>query len=158
VEGVEADMADFERAGAFDAVLNLFTSWGYFEDEVDNLAVLERIRRSLRPGGRLVLETISKEILARIFQPAMVQELADGSLFVRRHRVEDDWNRIANTWHLIRDGREVHRATFRHWLYSARELRERLEGVGFSDVRVSGDLQGAPYDHEAKRLVVTARG
>jgi hypothetical protein len=32
-----------------------------------------------------------------------------------------------------------------------------LEECGFGDVDVYGDLQGAPYDQDAKRLVPVAR-
>ncbi len=43
----------------FDAVLNWFTSFGYFADN-GNKGVLREFRRALRPGGRLLLETIHR--------------------------------------------------------------------------------------------------
>ena len=47
---------------SFDAALNLFTSLGYLGDEEDT-KVLAAIRRVLRPGGRLVLETMHRDRL-----------------------------------------------------------------------------------------------
>src|SRR5438128_2049859 len=40
IEFIEADMREFVRAGAFDLILNLFTSFGYFENTDDDLKVL----------------------------------------------------------------------------------------------------------------------
>lgn len=48
-------------AGTFDAVLNLFTSFGYFEDEVDDGRVLAQIARILKPSGRFVIDYLHAE-------------------------------------------------------------------------------------------------
>ena len=43
----------------FDYVFNFFTSFGYFEDPGEHLAVIRNIAASLRPGGRLVLDYLN---------------------------------------------------------------------------------------------------
>ena len=60
----------FEDA-SFDAVLNLFTSLGYLERDED-VGVLREFRRVLRPGGALVVETMHRDRLARVFLTADV--------------------------------------------------------------------------------------
>ena len=52
-----------------DAVLNWFTSFGYFDDD-GNKQVLREFHRALRPGGRLLLETIHRDAFVRVFTPA----------------------------------------------------------------------------------------
>ena len=42
-------------------------------------------------------------------------------------------------------------------LAMAAELTASLRDCGFNQVRVYDDLAGAPYDHEAKRLIVVAQ-
>ncbi len=44
---------------AFDYVLNLFTSFGYFRDPEDHLTVVHNIARSLKADGRLVLDYLN---------------------------------------------------------------------------------------------------
>jgi hypothetical protein len=44
-------MREFVRPGAFDLVLSMLTSFGYFEDMNENVKVLENIFVSLREGG-----------------------------------------------------------------------------------------------------------
>ena len=50
------DMRHFEHADRFDGVLNLFTSFGYFDRSEDHLAVLQQVHRHLVPGGFLILD------------------------------------------------------------------------------------------------------
>ena len=47
------------RAGPFDHILNLFTSFGYFDDPSDHMAVVHNIATALRPGGTLVLDYLN---------------------------------------------------------------------------------------------------
>lgn len=63
------DMRDFVRADAFDLVLSMFTSFGYFDDKNEDLQVLRHISNSLRSGGVCLIEVMGKECLARIYQP-----------------------------------------------------------------------------------------
>src|SRR5438132_4320356 len=65
VEWIQADMRDFVRPGAFDLVLNLYTSFGYFDDKAEDVQVLRNMLTNLRPGGKCVIEAAGKEYLAR---------------------------------------------------------------------------------------------
>lgn len=54
---VHADMRALEWTGTFDRAVNWFSSFGYFTDE-ENHQVLAEAHRALRPGGRLLIETL----------------------------------------------------------------------------------------------------
>jgi SAM-dependent methyltransferase len=156
VEFVERDMREFTRPAGFDLVVNLFTSFGYFETQDDELRVLRHVHEALRPGGTFIIDVLGKETLARIFEETRSAAAADGTLLVWRTAVEDDWTRVRSEWHVIRDGSD---RVFRveHWIYSGRELRELLHQAGFRDVRLFGDLDGRDYGTAAARLVAVAR-
>ena len=154
-EFVQEDMRRFCRPGEFDAALNLFTAFGYFEDQDEDRLVLANLHRSLKPGGTLVMDLMGKERLARIFRERDWHEV-DGALMLTERRICQNWSWIENRWILITDeGRKEF--TVSHRLYSASELDALLVECGFSSVSIYGDLSGAPYDHEAKRLVAVAR-
>jgi SAM-dependent methyltransferase len=156
IEWVQSDMRDFIRPGSFDLALSMFTSFGYFESHDDNLKVLRNLHDSLRPGGRLLLETMGKEILASIFRPVTTEELEDGSLLIERHTIEHGWKRISNDWLIIREDALEGRFRFSHWIYSAVEIEEMMIAAGFDFVAVHGDLDGSPYNDQARRLVIVA--
>jgi SAM-dependent methyltransferase len=155
VEFVEADMREFARAGAFDLAVNLFTSFGYFEDRADDERVARNLHDSLAPDGTLVMDMASKETLARDFRERTWDDFADGYVLEER-TVSDDFSWIENTWHLVVDG-DVREFDVSHRLYSAYELTALLERVGFSQVDAYGTLDGDAFDHEAERLLVVAQ-
>src|SRR5438105_7783542 len=62
------DLRELNLASEFDAVLNWFTGFGYFDDATDR-DLLRRYRASLRPGGRLLLELQNRDRVLRFFNP-----------------------------------------------------------------------------------------
>jgi SAM-dependent methyltransferase len=156
VEWVRQDMRHFVRPGEFDLVCNLFTSFGYFSDPEEDLAVLRNIHQSLKDAGVLVMDVIGKEKLARKWQDTLSTEMPDGSLLVQRQQLRDDWSRICSEWTLIKDG-HARNFSFEHTIYSGRELKDRIVSSGFKQVQLFGDLLGSPYGLTAERLVAVGR-
>jgi SAM-dependent methyltransferase len=152
IEFIQKDMRDFIRPDTYDLVLSMFTSFGYFENKDEDLAVLRNIHASMCKGGALVMDTIPKERIARIFLPASVDEEPDGSLFVQRREAVDDWTRMRNEWIIIRKGR-AKSFKFEHTVFSARELRDLFERAGFKRVKMYGSLDGAPFSRDSLRLI-----
>jgi SAM-dependent methyltransferase len=155
VEWLEDDMRRFRRPATYDLALSLYTSFGFFERQEDNQAVLENLQVSLKSGARCVLDVLGREVLARKFAPSEVKELEGGSLLVERRGVIDDWTRVQTEWIEVREA-EVERFGFRIWIYSGSELRRMLLEAGFGSVTLYGSFEGAPYDLDAGRLVAVA--
>lgn len=152
VQFVVGDMREYCAPGEFDIVLNLFGSFGYFEDADDDRSVVEHMYASLRPGGKFLIETMGKEILARDFQARDWTEIGD-LLVLWERKISQDWRRVNSRWIAIKDNQRLeHRVSVRS--YSAVELSALLYECGFAKVRAYGDLEGIDYDHAAKRLVV----
>ena len=90
VEWVLDDMRHFERSASFHLACNLFTSFGYFEREEDNLRVLRNVRESLRDGGTLVLDMVGKERMERQGMEARRTQFADGAVLIQQPHVNQD--------------------------------------------------------------------
>ena len=155
IEFVQQDMRAFRQPNSFDLALNLNTSFGYFEDPADDLQVLRNIHASLLPGGSLVLQTIGKEVLARIYQERDWSEI-EGCLFLQERRPAADWGRMNVRWIKITSGGKEE-WSFTHRLFAATELAALMLEAGFQSVRTFGDLEGGPYDNTARKLVVVAQ-
>jgi SAM-dependent methyltransferase len=155
LELIREDMRTFCRPDAFDVVMSFFTSFGYFDDPEEDRQVAMNAHRSLKAGGIFLLEMMGKEILARNFQERVWRE-EDGVLVLEEWRVSKSWSWVEHRWIVVAGG-DRHELRFSHRLYSAVELSSLLAGCGFARADVYGDIEGAPYDHTAKRLVVVAR-
>jgi SAM-dependent methyltransferase len=153
IEWVRIDMRDFIRDNAFDLVLSMFTSFGYFDDKNEDLQVLDNILTSLRPGGVCLIDMMGKECIARILQPTTSEVLPDGRTLVRRHEIFENWTRIRNEWILIWKGR-ARTFNFYHTVYSGQELKDRMAQAGFTDIKLFGNLDGDEYGANAHRLIV----
>jgi SAM-dependent methyltransferase len=151
---VRADMRHFVEPGAFDLVVSMYTSFGYFADPDENLAVLRNARACLAPGGRLLLDLFPKEAFARWAGTPKVVDLAEGTLFMR-DTILDDWARFRSDWTLV-VGDDVRRGHFVQHVYSAVEAKALLAAAGFTDVECFGGFDRSPYDHRAERLVLRA--
>lgn len=136
-------------------MLNLFSSLGYRGEEGDQ-QTLAQFLRVLRPGGRLVVETMHRDRLMSIFQPRGWDPLPDGGILVEERGFDHTAGEIETTHTLIdADGRRES-FTYRLRLYTATELARLVEGAGFVEVECFGGLDREPLSHET-RLVVLAR-
>lgn len=154
VEVRRGDMRRLAYRRRFDAVLNLFTSFGYFGD-ADDLRVLKRFHRALRPGGRLVLHLINRDWVVRHYRPRARARMGD-YVVTERAKLDIPTSVITTHWKVER-GRRVWRSTSRIRIYSGHELVAMLEAAGFRDVRCMADFRGGPLTLDSRWQVLVAR-
>jgi ubiquinone/menaquinone biosynthesis C-methylase UbiE len=151
---VQADYRELPFADAsFDAALNLFTSLGYLGDDEDTRALAE-IRRVLRPGKRLVIETSHRDLLVTRWSDSDWQLLGEGRLLLEQ-RTFDPATGIAQSTQTLIDGADRESRTWSLRVYTATELRAMLTRAGFESARCYGDLEGGPFNTQT-RLVIAA--
>jgi SAM-dependent methyltransferase len=156
IEFVMDDMRRFVRDHSFSLILNMFTSFGYFDDQEDDLKVLRNSYQNLKPGGAIVIDLLGKEPLARRYQATDSTKLGDGALLIQRHEICEDWTRCRNEWILVKDA-TARTFNFQTRLYSGQEMKDILRRAGFEDVKVFGDLDGNEYGSDAVRLIAVGR-
>ena len=71
--------------GKFDAVLNIFTSIGYFENDKKNELLIGKLCQYVKPGGRLIIETINPIALALNYKNQETVLLKDGTRLHFKH-------------------------------------------------------------------------
>lgn len=153
---VNADYRELPFADAsFDAAINLYSSLGYLGDEEDT-QVLAEVARVLRPGGRLVIETMHRDLLVRIFAERGWRLLGEGRLLLEQRAFDPVAGVAQETQTLIGSDGGRESRTFATRVYAATELVSMLRAAGFEKVMAYGDLAGAPFDL-ATRLVLVAR-
>ena len=141
----QGDMRRLPEDGSYDGAVCLWNSFGYFDD-IGNLEFLRAVSRTLKPGGRLALDTPLLEtlLLDTVHEPR-VWERADDLLALEERGYDHESGRLESTWTFIRDGqREVRGMSTR--LYTYRELIAMLEQAGFGLHQAYGDLDLTPFE------------
>jgi SAM-dependent methyltransferase len=150
----EGDMRRLEFDAEFDAVVNWFTSFGYFDDDTDR-SILRSFRRALKPGGKLLLELQNRDPIVQMVGAgsAWVEERGDDFLIDRQvYDVASGRTRTSRV--MIRDGR-VKRTHYSVRLFTFTELRDWLLDAGFASATAyAGD--GEPFSRDSRRMVLVA--
>ncbi len=144
-------------ADRFDAVLNLFNSFGYFE-ESHNQRVVAEFARVLKPGGRLLIDMANLVPLIDIIEEhSCTQQQIDNLLLT------EDWS-FNPTTHVLHNETQIElegRATERSYdvrLYTLEEMQALFEQAGLELEKTYGEFSGDPYDtEESTRLILVAR-
>ena len=152
IDFLKGDMRDLPFDGEFDAVLCLWTSFGYFEREEDHLKALKEARRALRPSGRFLLDISSYEALMRNFRETDWYEIEGGYLLDRRKWVPEK-GRLESEWILVkRDGVKKYEMSLR--LFTAYELIKLAREAGLVFLALFGDFEGNPKTLDSRRTVL----
>lgn len=156
IEYVQGDMRSISWEETFDAVVNWFTSFGYFSDD-DNRQVLRNVHRALVPGGQFLLETLHRDAIVGNFQRGEVtlpQRMGDDYL-IDANTFDPITGRLLSERTLIRGGK-VRRFRYFVRLFSFTEIRDWLTEAGFNQVEgLAGD--GSELSVGSTRLLVKAK-
>ncbi|MGC4113402.1 MAG: class I SAM-dependent methyltransferase [Myxococcales bacterium] len=140
------------RDACFDAAVCWYTTLFVF-DEAGNREAVREVARVLRPGGRLVFQTVNPARLAEQPTCSFEQRLPDGSLVRETSRFDPDAGVDEGTRLLeFPDGKTL-RGRYRLRYYRPEELAELFESCGLRIVQMHGSVQGDAYGAEARDLI-----
>ena len=144
--------------GGLGAVINMFTSFGYFSSDTDNLLVFKEVQRILEPGGVFLFDFINAERISRDLLEK--SRRTSGEFEIReRRRIESRGK------YLVKDAvisnphtGQTEQIEERLRLYSREELRIMFESVGLRVEETYGDYERNPFvDGVSERVIVVAR-
>ena len=138
---------------AFDIVLNLFTSFGYFESDEEHRVVVREAARVLRPGGRFVLDFLNAPAV-RAGLVARDERRTGGTTVVQERRISEDGRFVIKSIHVCGNSRTF---TERVRLYGRADLERMLATSGMAPETVAGDYDGAPHGTASPRLILVGR-
>jgi len=155
---IRADMRRIPLAErSVDAVVNLFTSFGYFDEERENQQVLEQISRVLRPasGPNLLMDLINPDWVRATLVPESTEQRGEYQIRSTR-RIDEERRRVIKR---VEISGPKHRQDYLESvrLYSPEELDQMLGGAGLRVVKRLGALDGSGYQaSESPRQILIA--
>ncbi len=138
---------------AFDGVINLFTAFGYFEDDADHRLALQRMAEALRPSGWLVQDFLNTPQVIQSLTPEDAQ--ATNGVTIQQNRWVDD-GRINKRITLHENG-DTHTFCESVRLLTLYDFKQLYEDVGLELVQAVGDYDGATYTPDSPRLIMHAK-
>jgi cyclopropane fatty-acyl-phospholipid synthase-like methyltransferase len=156
IELESRDMRQIHHEEEFDAVINLFTAFGFFDNEAEDQKVLNGVARAMKPDGQFLIDTINRDhvIHSGQFQRWNLRN----KLTILEERFFDFFkSRLEIVHHLIdeKNGDRKLESSFR--LYTLREMLDMFDRAGLMLTDVYGDFDGSQYSGQSPRMILVAR-
>ncbi len=146
------DMRHIPASGQYDLVVQLFTSFGYFDLKEDDQLVLSRAYGALQSGGWYVLDLLNPVALIRNLVPHSRRTVGDLAV-VEERAFEHD--RITKTITITPPVGETLAFSESVRLYPREEILSMLEDEGFTVTGIAGNYQGEPFnEHDSPRMMI----
>jgi SAM-dependent methyltransferase len=148
------DMRKPFRINYYDFVFNFFTSFGYFENDKDNLTTLKHINRGLKPDGVFMMDYFNSQWVADTLKTDYVQNTGGIDFYIKKH---------------IRKGHVIKKIEFnaegiaykfqeKVRLFTLKDFQDLYAQSGFDIVDLLGDYNLNSFDEKtSKRLIIKAK-
>jgi SAM-dependent methyltransferase len=142
--------------GRFDAVLNLFTSFGFFSDPSDDARVIGEFARVLKPGGVLIWHGGNRDGVMARFLARDWWQTDDGTL-IAHERSFDGLSgvlTVRTTWRGVkRSGNREHRIR----LYTPSRIAELCADAGLVVERAYDGFRDRSLRRRSSEMLLVAR-
>jgi SAM-dependent methyltransferase len=153
---VRADMRQLPFAdGTFGAVVNFFTSFGYFEAAEEDARVVKEVARVLAPGGAFLSDVFNMDRVVATLASREEKTIAGERVCIRR-RYDPEGRIVEKEIEMgTGEGRRIFRERVR--AFSENELHDLHGSAGLRVVATYGDFDGSPFDRRrSPRLILLA--
>lgn len=172
-EGIKAnfvlgDMKKLTFKNKFDAVICMFTSFGYFYEQTDHEAVIQGVAKALKTKGVFLLDLNNPAYrLAEIIknsEPGRKKEILISKKIFKlsnglKVAMTQEFNLITMRWKLIRKWKEAgkQKEYFSDiYLFTFPEIKYLLERNGFKVEKTWGNFDSSPFNLQSRRLIILA--
>lgn len=155
---VHADMRAIPFRSHFDAVVNMFSSFGYLESEAEDARVMTAVRDALKPGGRALFDLLNRDWVVDNYIQNDWHQGADGTLYLEHRELDLLTSRNHVTFTAITpDGKRREIGGHHIRLYTLREAAGIIEAAGLTYEAVYGGFEGEAYGIDTRRMIIVAR-
>ena len=154
---IKSDMRHIPFEDTFDAVINMFTAFGYLENDEEDQKVLMAVTKALKPGGKFLIDTINRERVIKNFQRQTWQENEDGSFMLGAHEMDFLSGRMKDTRTFVEPSGTKKTTCLVVRMYTLAELDRMLKTADLTVTAVFGDFEGSAYGIDSPRLIVVSQ-
>lgn len=147
------DMRKSFRVNYFDAVMNMFTSFGYFKTDADHLRTIKHVAEDLKPGGLFLLDFFNAVYIRKKLIRSETKTVDNIQFLLKR------WLRNGYVFKSVefQTGGRLFHFQEQVRLFELEDFHALFENAGLKIRHTYGDYDLAPFDAEnAKRLIIIA--
>lgn len=153
----KANMLNLDYQSEFDAVINIFASFGFFDREEENEKVLANFFDALKPGGSLLIHTDANvpQLDSGPNEYTNTKELETGETLKIKDKYDPKTRRINGSW-TIKDGKEEKTRSYSVRIYPKYELEDMCVSAGFTSVFAFSNWKGETYSEESTNTIIVS--
>jgi SAM-dependent methyltransferase len=153
---VKGDMREIPFRNKFDAIVNLFTAFGYFDADAEDAKVLQGVARALKPGGQFLIDLPNVYLMRSLSTLRTWRESEVGP--VLQDVTFDPWTGRDTTTFLWFENGERKTRSFNVRTYASHEVIAMLRAAGLTPVKLYGGFDTSDYHHrDSRRLMILAK-
>ncbi len=147
---IQADMRYLPAMHSFDLLLNLFTSFGYFETDIENKIVFQQFHQVLNTGGYFVFDYFHTPYIQANLERYQSEQIGDLTVELERFI---EGSRVQKIIRLNRQGKQ---STFYESvkMYRPDQILKMMEETSLSIRYIFGDYKGSPLNEDSERIII----
>jgi SAM-dependent methyltransferase len=150
------DLRALPDVGRFDAIVSWGNSFGYLTP-AETLDSLKGFKRALKPGGRLILESLTVAESFLIGGIAAQAEYEFGGVrMTASNRYRPEESRYESDYRFEDEHGTVQRSTGAHHVHTTGDVVRLLHAAGFAEVELRGPDGEARYELGDRRMIAVA--
>ena len=146
-----SDIRSIPIKRSFDLILNLFTSFGYFETDEDNFSFVKYVSNHLMNNGYFIFDYLNPNYVKKNLIKISNKKIDNINILEKR---SINLNRV-NKEIIISDDKNMHRYFESVRLYSFNEISDVFAKHGLKIFKIFGNYKGDFYNEEnSERMII----
>ena len=151
---LRGNMLNLPFKNVFARVLSLFTSFGYFDDDQQNIQVLREMAQSLKPGGLLYLDYLNPQQVKESDWTVQTQGIYT---ITSKKNIDINLNMVHKDVRVMSGKKPISEYQERVKLYGVSWFEGQAQGLGMTLEELFGEYQGGTYLNHSPRQIMVFR-
>lgn len=154
IEFIKKDMREPLGDSIFDGIINLWSSFGYFDDDT-NYKIIQNFNNALKKGGKFIIDLENRDYIINHFVYETFKEKE--GVFILERRKFNPITSVIST-HRIFLFKDQRKDYIRHLrIYTVTEISNILRNCKFQIDSILGDYDGSKFHQNSQRIIILAR-
>ncbi len=146
------DMRNLNEEEVFDGVINLWSSFGYFDDDT-NEEIIKNFFKAVHKNGKVIIDIENRDYILKFFVRETFKEKEDGIFILERRKFDPVTSVVTTHRYIIGNG--LRKEYLRHIrIYSLTEMINIFRRAGFKEVEYFGNYNGEKFYTDSERIII----